>query len=120
MLFSGKDLSASCWCPSTSHHGQLVRTYCPPACTADHLTSVGVPLATDHGDDHAGAVVLESSVISGSKSSYEFFRCELGLRLGSEVIRRHDAAHPLATAALANPLVRDNGRAPVPGLRRYV
>jgi hypothetical protein len=37
-----------------------------PACTPDHLTVVGVPLATDHGDAQ-GAMVLESSVISGSK-----------------------------------------------------
>jgi hypothetical protein len=67
-------------------------------------------LATDHGD--AQEAILEQSVISGSKSSYEFFRCQLGFRLGREVIWRHDAAHPLATDTLANPHVRDNGRAP--------
>src|SRR5450755_1158077 len=59
-------------------------------------------------------MVLESSVISGSKSSYEFFCCQLGFRLGREIIWRYDAAHPLSTDTLANPHVRNNGRAPVP------
>jgi hypothetical protein len=59
-------------------------------------------------------------IVGRSESSYKFLCCKLGFCLGSEVVRRHDAAHPLATDTLANPHVRNNGRAPVPGLRRYV
>ncbi len=60
-------------------------------------------------------MVSESSVISGSKFSYELFGCELGFRLGREVIRRHDAKHRLATDS-PNPRLGKNGRAPVPRL----
>jgi Eco29kI restriction endonuclease len=42
-------------------------------------------------------MVSESSVIRGSKFSYQLFGCQLGFRLGREVIWRHDAQHRRAT-----------------------
>src|SRR6266478_3601888 len=51
--------------------------------------------------------------------AYEVLCCKLGLRLGREVIWRHDATQPLATDTLANPHVRDNGRAPVQNSERF-
>jgi hypothetical protein len=39
--------------------------------------------------------------------------CQLGFRLGCEIIRRHDAKHRLATDT-PNQHLPDNGRAPVP------
>jgi hypothetical protein len=58
-------------------------------------------------------MVSESSVIRGSKFSYQLFGCQLGFRLGREVIWRHDANHRLATDT-PNPSLPGNGRAPVP------
>jgi hypothetical protein len=49
---------------------------------------------------------------SGSKSSYQPFGCQLGFRLGGEVIWCHDASHRLA-ADPPNPRLGKNGRAPV-------
>ena len=62
-------------------------------------------------------MVLESSVIRGSKFSYQLFRCQLGLRLGREVIWRHDATNRLATNFPSSPL-RSDGRAPMPRFAR--
>jgi hypothetical protein len=45
-----------------------------------------------------------------SKFSYECLCCKLGLRLGSEVTWRHDAAHSLATSKRFNVVLADRDR----------
>jgi hypothetical protein len=56
--------------------------------------------------------MVSSSVIGGSKFSYELFGCKLRFCLEREVIWRHDAKHRVASDSIFGPRLGENSRAP--------